>query len=189
SLPELLHSGRFRSDLFYRLSEVVIEVPSLRQRREDIPLLVDHFVREFAREFGKEVQGVSGVTMNFLFQYEWPGNVRELKNVLRSGVMNTPRETIWLEDLNLRLQATTPRAEGQDEGDHSLDTMEKNHIQRVLELTQGNKKKACELLKISRPTLDRKLRKYAFRSIGEEFEEGDGSSPPPPDKEEAADVP
>ncbi len=168
TLDDLLHSGRFRQDLFYRLSEIVVELPSLRERKKDIPVLISSLVAEFAGEFGKDIKSVSDVTLNFLLHYEWPGNIRELRNVVRHGVMNATRDTIWLEDLNLRIQ-TSPETSGlgAEDGDLSLDRAERDHIFRVLEMTSWNKKKACEVLKISRPTLDRKLKKYeAFVPTG-----------------------
>jgi len=156
----LVRAGRFREDLYYRLNEVVIEVPPLRRRKEDVPLLVDRFIRECAGEFRKELRGVSRVVMSYLLKHDWPGNVRELRSVMKRGSAVAHHDEIWLEDLSLVVQVVDPedrRSEEEDE-DLSLDAVEKRHIDRVLEMTKGNKKQACEILGISRPTLDRKLK-------------------------------
>ncbi len=159
-LEELLELGEFRQDLYFRLSEVLIDLPPLRERSEDIPILVGHFIKQFAAEFEKPVEGVSDVTLNFLARYHWPGNIRELKNVIRRGVMNAQHEQVWLEDLNLRFELVDSVKQPAADEDLSMAAVEKRHIRRVLEMTRGNKKRACEILAISRPTLDRKLGKY-----------------------------
>ena len=174
----------FRKDLFYRLAEEVITIPPLRERKEDIELLVNHFVQVFNEELGASIQGMSDATMSYMYRYEWPGNLRELRNVIRRGVIHSNRDLIWLEDLQFApklgedleseelaekqhrirtLEKEVERLErDQEETEESLalEIVVRNHIRRVLELTEGNKKKASELLGISRPTLDRKLKKF-----------------------------
>lgn len=155
----LVRAGRFREDLFYRLNEVAIEVPPLRRRKEDIPLLVDRFVRECAMEYRKEVKGVSRVVMSYLLKHDWPGNVRELRSVVKRGAAVAHHDEIWLEDLSLVVQVVDPEdRRAEEDEDLSLDAIERKHIKRVLELTKGNKKQACEILGISRPTLNRKIK-------------------------------
>jgi transcriptional regulator with PAS, ATPase and Fis domain len=162
SRDDLLDSGHFRQDLFYRLAESVIEIPPLRQRPDDILFLTERFVEQFNQTLGRSVEGVSDVTLHFLQNYDWPGNIRELKNVIRSGVMNAKGDRIWLEDLNLRLQSSSRPREGADPDDWTLERVEREHIARVFDHTEGNKKQTAALLGISRPTLDRKLKKYGL---------------------------
>jgi transcriptional regulator with PAS, ATPase and Fis domain len=161
SLDQLSGGEGFRQDLFYRLAEVIIEIPPLRERKEDIELLVNHFVQVFNEELGTSVQGMSDATMSYMYRYEWPGNLRELRNVIRRGMIHSNRELIWLEDLQFAPKLGEVFEEETEES-LLLEVVVRNHIQKVLELTEGNKKKASELLGISRPTLDRKLKKYTM---------------------------
>lgn len=160
NLAELVTRGKFREDLYYRLNEVSIEVPPLRERREDIPLFIDIFVDEFNKEFDKEVKGVSDVTMKYLMQHEWPGNVRELRSVIKRGMLVTKKDSIWLEDLSFQVELPVETIEDVGARDLSLRTAERTHIQKVLQITKGIKKQACQLLKISRSTLDKKIEGY-----------------------------
>jgi two-component system response regulator HydG len=132
NIHELVSAKKFREDLLYRLQDVSITLPPLRERRGDIPLLVKAFVAHYSERFGKKVQGVSDVAMNFIMAHSWPGNVRELQAVIKRGVVTAKGDQLWLEDLALQ----------------------------VLKLTAGNKRKTAELLKISRTTLDSKLKAY-----------------------------
>jgi transcriptional regulator with PAS, ATPase and Fis domain len=160
SLAELVAQGRFREDLYYRLNEVCIEIPPLRERKEDISLLIDIFVEEFNKEFDKKVMGVSDVTLQYLMQHQWPGNIRELKSVIKRGMLVTKRDSIWLEDLSFQVELQIESVEDMGNRDFSLKTAERSHIQRVLQLTKGVKKQACDLLRISRSTLDKKIEEY-----------------------------
>jgi transcriptional regulator with PAS, ATPase and Fis domain len=196
-LAEYVRQERFREDLYYRLNEVVLRVPPLRERREDIPVLVDHFVKSANRKFGKAIRGASNVTLNYLLRYDWPGNVRELRNVINFGVMMAQRDVIWIEDLAWKIEGGRLEPDmGREDDDLSLDGVERRHVRRVLLITSGNKKRACELLGISRPTLNRMLRRWAgsgaepadvdgAADTGEEAEAdaaegGDGAPPPTP---------
>ncbi len=162
----LVRAGRFREDLYYRLNEVAVEVPPLRRRKEDVPLLVDRFVRECSAEFRKEVKGVSRVVMSYLLKHDWPGNVRELRSVVKRGSAVAHHDEIWLEDLSLVVQVVDPEdRRSEEDEDLSLDAIERKHIERVLEMTKGNKKQACEILGISRPTLDRKIKAMDGRIV------------------------
>lgn len=160
NLAELVAHGKFREDLYYRLNEVSIEVPPLRERREDIPLFIEVFIGEFNKEFNKEVKGVSDVTLKYLMQHDWPGNIRELKSVIKRGMLVTKKESIWLEDLSFQVELPMENVEDLGARDLSLKTVERNHIQKVLQLTKGIKKQACQLLRISRSTLDKKIEEY-----------------------------
>jgi len=160
NLAELVNLGKFREDLYYRLNEVCIEVPPLRERKEDIPLFIDEFVKEINSEFGKKIKGVSDVTMKYLMRHEWPGNVRELKSVIKRGMLVAKGDSLWLEDLSFQVELAVDTVEEAAMRDFSLKTAERNHIVRVLQISRGIKKQACTLLKISRSTLDKKLDEY-----------------------------
>ncbi len=162
NLDVLVREGKFRDDLFYRLDVVRIHLPPLRERREDIPLLVNAFVAEFARQNGKRVMGVSADAQEALQRYDWPGNVRELRAALEHGVALCRGERIGLRDLPPRVlgQSATPGGEGVSAAPAglNLEAMEKHFIERALRLTDGNVTEAAKLLGISRRTLHRKLK-------------------------------
>ncbi len=160
NLSELVAKGKFREDLYYRLNEVCVELPPLRERKNDIPLYLKVFIDEFNGEFDKKVTGVSDVVSKYLIQHKWPGNVRELKSVIKRGMLVTNRDQMWLEDLSFKVELPIETLEHMGHRDLSLSAMEKEHIQKVLQLCKGIKKQACSLLKISRSTLDKKLTKY-----------------------------
>jgi len=151
-------NGQFREDLYYRLNVVTIELPPMRERKEDIPLLAQHFLKKFAVENQKEITGFSPEATDFLLNYEWPGNVRELENAIERAVTLARNSSIQLADLpqeNLLLVRSAPP--GKD-----LEEVEKNHIIRVLEETQGNYSQAARLLGISRMTLYNKTKAYGL---------------------------
>lgn len=163
NLAELVAQGKFREDLYYRLNEVCVAVPPLRERKEDIPLFIDLFIEEFNREFDKKVKAVSDVAMKYLMKHDWPGNVRELRSVIKRGMLVTKQDSIWLEDLSFHVELKVENVEELGSRDFSLKTAEKNHIQQVLKLTRGIKKQACKLLQISRSTLDKKIEEYKLQ--------------------------
>ncbi len=154
-LGEAVRMQEFREDLFYRLNVIRIALPSLRERGEDIPLLARHFLGRFTKRTGKNIRGISGEAMESLLRHPWPGNVRELENAIERAVAVSERDTIQLEDLPVALTLN----EDFPEGDWSLDVMEKAHILKVLNMVQGNKKKAAKILGIDTSTLWRKLKK------------------------------
>jgi transcriptional regulator with PAS, ATPase and Fis domain len=160
--------GTFRRDLYYRLKEVIIDLPPLRNRKEDLAPLIDLFMREANRKFNLSVREISDEAMQVLVNYHWPGNVRELRSVIKSAVARQRGETLLPEDLEIGGRRPTPpplpvEIEEDDEEDLSLAAYEKKHIQKVLARTSWNKRKACQILKISRPTLDRKIKLYDIR--------------------------
>src|SRR5271157_5450660 len=156
-LETLIEEGKFRPDLFYRLNVFHIEIPPLRERREDIPLLVDHFVRKFSREMNKKITRVSPAAMNALQQYPWPGNVRELENAVERGMVVAQEPELHAADFVLRSK------NGTGLGDvRSLEEVERTHILRVLEECSGNQTHAAEVLGIDRVTLHHKLKKYGW---------------------------
>jgi len=156
-LERLIEEGRFRPDLYYRLNVFHIEIPPLRERREDIPLLVNHFVRKFSGEMNKKMTRVAPAAMNALQQYGWPGNVRELENAVERAMVVAQEPEIREHDFTLRSK------NGTGLGDvRSLEDMERVHILRVLDECGGNQTHAAEVLGIDRVTLHHKLKKYGW---------------------------
>src|SRR5580693_10567195 len=153
-------AGRFREDLFYRLSSIQIRVPSLTERLEDIPLLVHYFLKKYNDVYGKNISGLTRRAQTVLLQHAWPGNVRELENVIATAAITATGDFIDLADLPEHLQHRGPRtADGDDWRPLSLDEVRKVHIQRVLELCQGNRLRAAQILGIGRTSLYRYLKR------------------------------
>ncbi len=157
-LPDLVKRGQFREDLFYRLDVISITVPPLRKRKEDIPLLLEHFVEQFNRNSEKQIRGISARTQRLLLKYDWPGNVRELQNCIeRAGVM-ADEDIIDIGDLRQVLHPVA-QAAAQTEGGAGLRDMEHTLIQDTLRQTRGNKTAAAALLGISLRGLHYKLKR------------------------------
>ena len=154
-LERAIEEGKFRPDLFYRLNVFRIEVPPLRERREDIPPLVNHFVRKFSLQMNKKINRVAPAAMNLLQQQQWSGNVRELENAVERAMVVAQEPEIREQDFIFKAPASngTPQ---------SLDEMEKAHILRVLESCRWNQSRAAEVLDIDRVTLHHKLKKYGW---------------------------
>jgi two-component system response regulator HydG len=157
NLEQLIQEGKFRPDLFYRLNVFHIELPPLRARRDDIPLLVDAFVRKFSLSMNKKITRVSPSAMAALQQYEWPGNVRELENAVERAMVVATEPEIREEDFALKLQIPENGVAGK-----TLDDIEKAHILRVLEECNYNQTRTAEVLHIDRATLHNKLKKYGW---------------------------
>ena len=151
-----VNAGRFRQDLYYRLNVVAIEVPSLRQRREDIPLLAGHFLQRFAERNRKAVKGFTPQAMDLLIHYDWPGNIRELENAVERAVVLLTGEYISERELPLAI-ASTPIPLVQSQDIQPLVEVEKEVILAALEKTGGNKTEAARQLGITRKTLLAKL--------------------------------
>ena len=158
-LEKLIEDGAFRPDLFYRLNVFHIELPALRDRREDIPLLVNHFVQKFSREMNKRITRVAPQAMALLQQYPWPGNIRELENAVERAMVVSQEPEIREQDFTLKNNkaAAAPMTDGR-----TLDEIEKAHILRVLDDCGGNQTRAAEALDIDRVTLHHKLKKYGW---------------------------
>jgi len=157
-MKKAIASGEFREDLYYRLNVVSIELPPLRERREDIPLLAQHFLKKFTIENQKEITGFSPEATDFLLKYEWPGNVRELENTIERAVILSQNPSIKMADMsqeNMPLARSTP-VRG------NLKEMEKNYILETLTQSQGNYRKTARLLGISRMTLYNKVKTYGI---------------------------
>ncbi len=164
NLLELVAEKQFREDLYYRLNEISLALPPLRERREDIRALSDQMIEEANTKFDTNIRGVSRIGLDYLMRHEFPGNLEELRNVIERSVTVAKGDLLWLEDLGMRVEVPLAQEAGEDpEEAFSLASMEKRHIQHVLDYTKGNKKRTSELLKISRPTLDRKIKIYNLR--------------------------
>lgn len=162
NLSEEVSSGRFRADLFYRLNVISLHVPPLRQRREDIPALVEHFVSIFRERFNRPALDLSPEARQRLEAYDWPGNVRELRNAVERAAALATSDRIEAEQI---LPAAARQAAGgqppvQNGATVTLDEIERQHILRVLEESGGNRERAAAVLGISARTLYRKLREY-----------------------------
>jgi len=154
-LEVLIEEGKFRPDLFYRLNVFRIELPALRDRRDDIPALVNHFVHKFSLQMNKKINRVAPAAMNLLQQQPWPGNVRELENAVERAMVVAQEPEIHEQDFVFKSAA----ANG---GPKSLDEIEKAHILRTLESCNWNQSRAAEILDIDRVTLHHKLKKYGW---------------------------
>ncbi len=154
-------TGAFRDDLAYRLSVINIQLPALRERQEDIPLLVSALLERSARNIGVDNPSINKAAIKLLATYPWPGNVRELENVLTQALVQARGAEIDTRHLHFRTDASTSDTRISPPGPLlSLEQVEAAHIQRVLDHTQGHKGHSCEILGISRPALDRKIKKY-----------------------------
>jgi transcriptional regulator with GAF, ATPase, and Fis domain len=166
-LEQAVHAGQFRRDLFFRLQVVEIRVPPLRERRSDVPMLAEHFLKRFVRETGRKIRGFTPMALKKMQDYHWPGNVRELRNMVERAVAlgsgpNLDAADIWLSTLEA----------GRPPSEHDLalayqplplDEVEKRHILNTLEHTDWNKSQAATILSIERSTLDRKIKSYGLK--------------------------
>jgi len=160
NLRKEVEGGRFREDLFYRLNVVELSLPSLAERREDIPLIVEHFVNKFRMLLRKNVKGVENDVMQALTQHEWKGEIRELENIIERGVIFAKGEFVTLEDLPELLTSISPQASIAIDSslEQALSQFEKGHITDVLRRYKFDKEKTAEVLKISLPTLYRRIK-------------------------------
>jgi transcriptional regulator with PAS, ATPase and Fis domain len=146
--------GRFREDLFYRLSAVTLSLPPLSERREDLPLLQQYFVEKFASEYGKNIRGISRRAQNVLSAYHWPGNIRELENVIANACMMADGPVIDIAHLPAEMRLSRESGSGISFPlSLSLAEIQRQHAHRVLDAVGGNKLRAAEILGISRSTL------------------------------------
>jgi DNA-binding NtrC family response regulator len=158
SLEQRIKEGEFREDLYYRLNVVAIKVPPLRERKEDIPLLVNSFLKELDREHKKQITSVRSDALQKIMDYSWPGNVRELRNMLESIVILSKKHEITLEDLPVHVKEGKAPLMFKDTG--NIQDAEKALIIDALRKTDNNKTKAAQIIGISRRTLHRKLNEY-----------------------------
>ena len=159
-LEKLVATGRFREDLYYRLRVVEIQVPPLRDRMGDVPILAEYLVGKAAEEVGKERVMLAPETMTSLMRHPWPGNVRELENCLTRAVVTAAGEVIRPEHLALEAPSLPPKPRLT-----TLENLEREHVGHVLRATKGHKTRTAEILGISRPRLDRLIKKYGLEHI------------------------
>lgn len=164
-LQHLVREKKFREDLFFRLNVVRLALPPLRERADDIPILMDHFIREFGREHNKPVREVDPEVRRALSRYSWPGNVRELKNCVEAMVVTSGDGKLGPNDIPPHIALAPSRAAAGEEivPGMPMDEVERIHIRRTLEMTAGNREEAARLLKIGERTLYRKLDKYGLK--------------------------
>jgi DNA-binding NtrC family response regulator len=162
NLPEMVSQGKFREDLYFRLCMIELKVPSLAERREDLPILQRHFLKNFAAEYKKPLAGLTRRAQTLLARYSWPGNVRELENVIGHACMMTESDVIDVRDLPDRIQNLRPTENTESGVQLSMDQLTRLHAQRVLAHTGGNKVRAAEILGISRTYLYELLKKNAL---------------------------
>ena len=157
-LHQLVEEGRFRPDLFYRLNVFPIHLPPLRERKGEIPLLADHFVKKFAASMNKKITRISPAAVNLLERYQWPGNIRELENAIERAMVVGQEPELREQDFALRMPMPEHAA-------RTLEDIEKVHILEVLEECKGNQTVAAEVLDIDRVTLHNKLKKYGWKRV------------------------
>jgi two-component system response regulator PilR (NtrC family) len=170
NLEDAVRDGILREDLYYRLNVIPIQLPPLRERREDIPLLVAHFLQKFGKDLGKEARGVAPEAMIVLERYHWPGNIRELENVLERAIVLGAGDVLGIESLPETLRRERPvkgmeAVELPEDGldlEATLDTIERGYLQRALDRTGGVQTKAAELLKMTFRQFRYKLQKHSL---------------------------
>jgi len=159
-IERLVRDGHFREDLYYRLHDVEIRVPPLRERKEDILPMAARFTHEFDRKYRKQLTGLTAMAEDLLLEHDWPGNVRELRSLIRRGAAIAGGRKITVRDLDLKVKKIDSQ-EKSSVDDLSLSNVEKKHILKIIALTGGNKSRAAEILGISRSTLERRLRRWS----------------------------
>ena len=160
NLLEEIKNGNFREDLYYRLNVVHIEVPPLRERKEDIPLLVAEFIKTYAKENSKEIEGLDNKTRSILYNFDWPGNIRQLKNCIESAVVMCQGKIITVDDLPPGIVSTNENESIKIPLGIPMEEAEKIIITENLAYFKGNKSKTADVLQIGRKTLHRKLEEY-----------------------------
>ncbi|MGE5429463.1 MAG: sigma-54-dependent transcriptional regulator [Syntrophomonadaceae bacterium] len=165
NLSELVAKGQFRNDLFYRLQVFTIDVPPLRERKDDIPNLVVHFLMKINKELHKNVNKVPYDVMEMLSSYEWVGNIRELENTLLQAVVLAKGDVLEKEYILLQNNHNRGAFENHEKANLSLAEIEKEHIKLVLNTVKWNKEKACRILGITRPTLNARIEQYSLTYV------------------------
>jgi DNA-binding NtrC family response regulator len=177
NLPAAVTNGTFRQDLYYRLNVVSIKLPPLRERRDDIPLLVEHFLKHYSRETGKTVSSVSDKALELMHSYPWPGNIRELENAIEQAVALSYQPVLMPEDLPGDVKEhRAPRFSSKEpsggeflfDGTPSLEEVKKLYVQHVLKRTQGNVAATARILNVDRRSLYRMLARYKIEPFFKE---------------------
>ncbi len=168
-LLQMIKDNQFREDFFYRLNVINIKVPPLRQRKEDIPMLIDHFIKKYAAENGKTIKGISREALDILMKYDYPGNVRELENLIERAVVLSRSEIIEADDLPIQMQVVNPKEQTPPleyySGDfrQKVEAFEKDLILDALKKADFNQSKAARQLGLSERNLRYKMAKYGLR--------------------------
>ncbi|HQU28119.1 MAG: sigma-54 dependent transcriptional regulator [Nitrospirales bacterium] len=164
NLKTLVAAGKFREDLFYRLNVVMVHLPPLRDRKEDLPTLIHYFLDKYTRVNNKAIHGVHPQAMTLLMQYQWPGNIRELEHTIERAIVMTPHSVIMPHDLPLAVVAPPPSSEPVTTSSwKTLEQLEREHLLKVLDAQQGDENRTADILGIHRKTLQRKLKEYGLR--------------------------
>ncbi|MEE9394277.1 MAG: sigma-54 dependent transcriptional regulator [Planctomycetota bacterium] len=165
-LEAQVRQGKFREDLFYRINVVSIQLPPLRERQDDIPLLADHFMRRFAQEYKKDLVAIAPDVQAWFASYAWPGNVRELENAVEHAAVLAQGDTLNLEDLPPRYLKTEPDGESRELKvrplKKAMELPEREYILRALRLNKGNRQQTALMLNVNRTTLFNKMKKYGL---------------------------
>jgi DNA-binding NtrC family response regulator len=165
-----IQKGVFREDLFYRLNVVGLHLPRLAERKDDIPLLISHFIEKFNLAFDKKIKRISPSALELLSSYDFPGNVRELENIIQRGVALADGEELRIRDLPSISRRHVLQGFSEDQDLESLEEVEKRHIAKVLQVTGYNKNLSSSILNLPRTTLWRRMKKYGL--VDEETKEG-----------------
>jgi two-component system response regulator HydG len=157
-LQQAIEKGEFRQDFFYRLNVISVHIPPLRERRDDISLLAEHFLHNYSREINKDIDTISKEAMDLLKKYDWPGNVRELENAIERAVVICKKRRLTAEEFSFLAPYVSPEAKI-----YSLEETQIAHLRKVLKEFDWNITKAAEALEINRVTLHKKIKKYGLR--------------------------
>jgi len=165
NLENMIREGLFREDLFYRLNVVTICIPPLRERREEIPLFIDHFLRNYSKEEEKEIHSVSKEVMNILMKHDYPGNVRELENIIQRAVVLARTNLITTDDLAPHIGHLKSEEDEESEGSlvQNIETLEKRMIRDALKVAKGNQSEAARSLGITERNMRYKMKKYGMK--------------------------
>ena len=173
NLKEMVANGSFREDLYYRLNVVSIELPPLRERPGDIPLLMDHFLKDLSKRIGRDVEGFSRTARKAMLSYQWPGNIRQLRNTVESMIVTDTDGLLDVDGLPSEIAPLVQEDDSAYDGEAAsgadsligrpMSEVEKFYIQRALELTDGNREETARLLGIGARTLYRKINEYGLR--------------------------
>jgi DNA-binding NtrC family response regulator len=166
NLSNLVDENKFRQDLYFRIKGVNISIPPLRDRIDDIPLLIEHFIKEAVNETGLKVTGIADSAVDILKTYKWPGNIRQLKNIIRTMVVLCDRDKLDVQDIPTEIAKRPQLLSGSISNGNlagvSLNELEKQAIIDTLNKTQGNREQAAKILGIGERTLYRKIREYGI---------------------------
>ena len=158
NLDEMIFNDSFREDLLYRINTIQVKIPALRERKEDIPLLAEHFLRQYSKKYEKINLKISKKALDKLQGYRWPGNIRELEHTMEKAVILTDSDVLKPDDFYF----TTPKVELESVNTFNLEEIEKNTIEKALKTNNGNISKTAYALGVTRKTLYKKIEKYGL---------------------------